>query len=270
MGHIEKSLARLGSLDEMAARDTPAARLDPRAKVAATLAFVAVVASFGRLDLGRLAPLAAFPLVVAALGDVSWRPVLLRLALASPFALGIAAFEPFLDRAPAAALGAVTLSRGELAALVIMAKFALSLCAALLLVATTGFDAVCLALARLGVPRVIVAQLSLTYRYLFVLAEEAGRMVRAHGLRAPDRKRPTARMAGSLLGHLLLRATARAERIHAAMRARGFDGRLPMRRRWRFGRRDALFAVAVLLLLVTARVLDLSALAGAALSGALH
>jgi len=270
MGHIESSLARLGRLDEMAARDTPASRLDPRAKVAATLAFVVVVASFGRLDLGRLAPLAVFPLVLAPLGDVPWRPVLARLALASPFALGIAAFEPFLDRAPVATLGAVTLSRGELAAMVILAKFALSLCAALLLVATTGFDAVCLALAKLGAPRVVVAQLSLTYRYLFVLGEEAGRMVRAHGLRAPDAPRPTLRRAGSLLGHLLLRATTRAERIHTAMRARGFDGRLPMRRRWSFGRLDALFVGAVLLLLFAARAFDLPGLVDAALSGALR
>ncbi|HUK62998.1 MAG TPA: hypothetical protein VLV15_06690, partial [Dongiaceae bacterium] len=58
---IETALGRMGSLEELAARDTPAARLDARAKVAVTVAFVAVVASFGRLELGRLAPLATFP-----------------------------------------------------------------------------------------------------------------------------------------------------------------------------------------------------------------
>jgi cobalt/nickel transport system permease protein len=270
MGRIEAALGRLGSLDELAARDTPAARLDARAKVAVTLAFVGVVASFGRLELGRLAPLAAFPLAFAALGDVPWRPLLVRLALASPLALGVAAFEPFLDRAPALALGPVTVSRGELALLVILAKFALSLGAALLLVATTGFDAICLALARLGVPRVLVAQLSLTYRYLFVLGEEAARLVRAHGLRAPGARRPTLRTAGTLLGQLLLRAMARAERIHSAMLARGFDGRLPMGRRWRFRRADLLFVCAALLILAAARALDVPGLVGASLSGALR
>jgi len=267
MGHIETALSRMGGLDEMALRDTPAARLDPRAKVAATLAFVVVVASFGRLDLGRLAPLATFPLIMAPLGDVPWRPILVRLALASPFALAVAILEPFLDRAPVTALGSLTISGGMLAALVIMAKFSLSLCAALLLVATTGFDAVCLALSRLGVPRVLVAQLSLTYRYLFVLCEEASRMVRAHRFRAPDSRHPTPRMAGALLGHLLLRATARAERVHTAMRARGFDGTLPVRRRWHFGRRDVVFAGAVFLLLVATRTLDVPGLVSAALSG---
>jgi len=115
-----------------------------------------------------------------------------------------------------------------------------------------------------------VAQLSLTWRYLFVLGDEAARMVRAHGLRAPGLARPTLRTAGTLLGQLLVRATARAERIHAAMRARGFDGRLPARGTWRFRRADAAFVSASLALLVAARVLDVPALVGAALAGALR
>jgi cobalt/nickel transport system permease protein len=267
---IEAALARLGELDALARRDSPAARLDPRAKVLATLAYVAAVASFGRHDLGRLSPLALYPLALAALGDVPLRPLLLRLALASPFALGIALFEPFLDRTPALSLGPFTITAGALAFATILAKYALSLGAALLLVATTGFDAVCVALRRLGVPRPVVAQLMLTYRYLFVLSEEAGRMVRSHALRAPDRARPSARVAGTLLGELLVRALVRAERIHAAMRCRGFDGRLPLRRGGGLGRRDALFGVATLLLLVLARATDLPALLGAALAGALR
>lgn len=263
MGRLESALAHLGSLDDLARRDSPVARLDPRAKLVATLAFVVVVASFGRLEVGRLAPLFAYPLVLAALGDVPWRPLLIRLALVSPFALGVAAFEPFLDRTPAFWLGSVTISNGTVAFATILIKFALSLCAALLLVATTGFDQVCEGLRRLAVPRVLVSQLMLTYRYLFVLTEEAGRLLRAHSLRAPESRRPSARTAGILLGQLLLRALGRAERIHQAMRCRGFEGRLPIRRPWRLRGQDAAFFSATLLLLVVARTIDLPALLGA-------
>lgn len=262
---MEGTLAHLGSLDRLAARDTAASRLDPRGKVLATAAFVAVVASFGRHELVRLAPLALFPLGLAALGDVPWRPLLARLALASPFALGVAAFEPLLDRGPAVALGPLTVSAGALGGATILAKFALALSAALLLVATTGFDAVCAALQRLGAPRLAVAQLALVYRYLFVLGGEAGRVLRAHALRSPARPRPGLRAAGALLGQLLLRALARAERIHVAMRCRGFDGRLPLRRAARLGRRDLAFALAVAALLVLVRAVDLPALVGSAL-----
>jgi cobalt/nickel transport system permease protein len=268
MGRIEAALAHLGSLDELARRDTPASALDPRVKVVATLAFIGVVASFGRLELGRLAPLTLFPVALAGLGQVPWRPLLVRLALASPFALGVAAFEPLLDRAPLLALGPVMLSGGTVAFATIMAKFALGLGAALLLVATTGFDSVAAALERLGTPRTLVAQLQLTYRYLFVLGEEAGRMVRAHALRCPDRRRPEWRIIGTLLGQLLLRALDRAERIHAAMRCRGFDGRILTRRTWRLRLTDGAFGAATLVLLLVVRTTDIAARLGGLLTGA--
>ncbi len=267
MGRIESTLQRMGGLEELAARATPAARLDPRAKLLATLAYVAAVASFGRLDLGRIIAAAALLVVAVPLADVPWRPILARLAIASPLALGVAAFEPFLDRAPLIALAGVSLSGGEIASLVILGKFALALGAALLLVATTGFEAVCAALGRLGVPSVVVSQLSLTHRYLFVLGEEAGRMVRAHELRAPGLRRPRVRTAGTLIGSLLLRALSRADRIHAAMRARGFTGRLPVRRPWRLRRADAVLLGGVLLAVAAVRWLDVPGFAGAAILG---
>lgn len=253
------AIARLGTLDDLAARDTPAARLDPRAKVLATLAYVTVVASFGRQDLLRLAPLALFPLALAALGDVPLRALLLRLAVTSPLVLAVAAFEPFLDRSPALRVGGVVITAGAVGFGTVLAKFALSLSAALLLVATTGFDAVCAALRRLGAPRALVTQLLLTYRYLFLLSAEAGRSVRAHALRSPDRPRPTLRVAATLLGQLLIRALARAERIHAAMRCRGFDGEVRLSRPWRLSSRDALFVGLTAALLVVSRGLDVPA-----------
>jgi len=259
MSPVESALAHLGALDDLAARDTPAARLDARVKALTTVAFVVVVASFGRGDALRLLPLAAWPIALGALGDVPWRPVVLRLALASPFALGVAAFEPLLDRAPALAVGSVTVSAGAVAFATILLKFALALSAALVLVATTGFDAVCAGLERLGTPRLLVAQLLLLYRYLFVLAEEAGRMVRAHALRSPDRPRPTARVAATLLGQLLVRTLARAERVHAAMRCRGFDGTMRLVRQTRLSRADLAFAAATALLLAGCRLVHVPA-----------
>lgn len=266
MSRIEAALAQLGSLDELAARETALQRVDPRARVLVTVVFVAVVASFGRGELARLAPLALYPAALVALGDVPLRALLWRLALASPFALGVALFEPLLDRAPAATLGPVTVSAGWLSFGSILTRFALSLGAALLLVATTGFDAVCVALRRMGAPRPLVSQLLFTYRYLFVLGGEAGRMVRAHELRAPE-ARLRLRAAGSLVGILLLRALDRAQRVHAAMLARGYGGTLPLRRTWRFGAGDALFVVGWCAFFAAARRFDLPAILGAAATG---
>jgi cobalt/nickel transport system permease protein len=266
MTTLETALGNLGSLDELAARETPLGRVDPRAKVAVTLVYVAVVASFGPDQLVRLAPLALYPAVLAALGDVPPGPLLWRLALASPFALGVAAFEPLLHREPVA-LGPIAVSAGWLAFAAILGKFALSLGAALLLVATTGFDDVCVALRRMGAPRVLVAQLLFTYRYLFVLADEAARMVRAHDLRNPGATRPRPRAAAQLLGQLLLRTLERAQRIHAAMACRGFDGSVPLQRPRRLAASDLAFAAGWIGFFALARAVDLPAWIGGLVAG---
>ena len=266
MNALDAALAHLGSLDELAARGTPMARIDARTKVVVTVAYVAVVASFGRHELTRLAPLALFPAAVAALGDVPLRPLLLRLAIASPFALGVAALEPLLDRAPAALVGGVAIPAGWIAFASILARYALSLGAALLLVATTGFDQVATALRRLGAPRALVVQLLFTWRYLFVLVGEAARMVRARELRAHGRPLRVG-VAAQLVGVLLIRAMERAQRVHAAMVCRGFTGTFPPRGRTRLAAPDAAFAAGWLAFFAAARALDLPALLGAALFG---
>jgi cobalt/nickel transport system permease protein len=266
MSAIDAALAHLGSLDELAGRETPMAKIDARAKVVVTVAYVAVVASFGRHEVTRLAPLALFPAAVAALGDVPLRPLLLRLAIASPFALGVAALEPLLDRAPAVEVGGLAVSAGWIAFASILARFALSLGAALLLVATTGFDQVATALRRLGAPRALVVQLLFTWRYLFVLGGEAARMVRARELRAHGRPL-RARGAAQLVGVLLLRAIERAQRVHAAMVCRGFTGTFPPRGPSRLRAVDAAFAAGWLAFFAAARRYDLAAAVGAAVTG---
>jgi cobalt/nickel transport system permease protein len=107
-----------------------------------------------------------------------------------------------------------------------MLRFMMTVGAALILIATTGYNAVCMALEKMGVPQVFVVQLLFLYRYLFVLVDEASRMVRARSLRSFQGKGMGIRVFGSMAGHLLLRTLERAQRIHLAMLCRGFDGNL--------------------------------------------
>lgn len=235
MTRLESALDDLRSLDALAARDTALTRLDPRAKLVATLLFIVAVASFDRYRVAALLPLALYPTVLAAQAELPPRLLLRALALAAPFALMVGIFNPLLDRATMLALGGVEISAGWVSFAAIGLRFGLTASAALVLVAGTGMAPLCAALGRLGVPRVFTVQLLFLYRYLFVLAGEAGRMSTARRLRAGSRPRLELRVYASLLGHLLLRAYERARRIHAAMLARGFDGdlRLAGTSRWR-------------------------------------
>jgi cobalt/nickel transport system permease protein len=73
---------------------------------------------------------------------------------------------------------------------------------------------------------------------------------------------------GPLAGQLLLRAFDRADRIHGAMLARGFDGEVRTLRAMHWTRRDSLFVAGWGALLLLVRSVDLPQWLGTLLLGA--
>lgn len=267
MSRIDAALDELRSLDAVALRETSLTQLDPRAKLIATLVFSVVVVSFDRYTVARLLPLAAFPVALAALGDLPVRPLVRKLAIAAPFALLVGLFNPLLDRASVVILGEFTVAAGWMSFLSILLRFLLTVSAALVLVAGTGMNELCVALGRLGVPRIFVSQLNFLFRYAFVLGSEASSMATAHALRSGGR-RPGIAAFGPLAGHLLLRAFERAQRIHRAMLARGFDGELRGTRALNWTGRDTVFVVGWCAYFVAVRWFDTPQWLGHVLIGA--
>lgn len=235
MAHLESALYDIGRLESFSRGDSAVHRLDPRAKVLTTLVFIVVVASFGRYQLSRLLPLVIYPVALGAVAGLPFGYFVRKLILVAPFVLFVGAFNPLFDRQVLVQVGPVGVWGGWISFLSILVRFALTVSAALVMLAVTGFYPVCLALERLCVPRVFVVQLLFLYRYLFVLATEALRVVRAHSLRAVRKRGMSVRVLGSVVGQLLLRTMDRAQRIHQAMRCRGFDREVHWTHPLRFG-----------------------------------
>jgi len=267
MSKLESALLDLGGLDALARHQSPIHRLDPRAKALTALAFIVTVVSFGKYDLAGLLPLLAYPVALIVLGDLPPGTLLGKLLLASPFALAIGLVNPLLDRTIQMQLGPLRISGGWISYASILLRFGLTLSAALILIATTGFNSVCLALDRLKAPRALTVQLMLLYRYIFVLAGEGSRMVRAWSMRAGGGRRMSPRVFSSLVGQWLLRALDRAQRLHLAMLCRGFDGEIRQLRPLRFGAPDAVFMLAWTAFFVLARCYNLPQLLGRAVTG---
>ena len=105
---------------------------------------------------------------------------------------------------------------------------------AILLVATTRFPDIVHALEHLHVPSILTTIIAFLYRYLFVLADEVFRLLRAREARsaaAPDSRSGgsvawRAGVAGSMAGQLFLRSYERSDRVYNAMLARGYTGHL--------------------------------------------
>jgi cobalt/nickel transport system permease protein len=160
-------------------------------------------------------------------GEIPVRFILKEVLLVSPFAIMIGIFNPLLDTATIAVIFGIPISAGAVSFLSILLKFALTVSAALLLIATTSFPGVCHALRRLGLPSLFVSQLLFLYRYLFVLMEEAMRITRAREVRSVGSRGAGIRVVVRLIGILFIRTMDRAERIYQAMLSRGFQGDIP-------------------------------------------
>jgi cobalt/nickel transport system permease protein len=257
MPKIDTSLFEIGTLDRLAAGDTPLHKLDPRAKLITTLGFILAVVSFGRYEVAALLPLLIFPLALAIQGNIPGPYLLRKLLIASPFAVMVGIFNPLLDHTVLMHIAGLNLSGGWISFVAILLRFTLSVSAALILVATTGFAQVCMALTRLGAPRIFATQLLFLYRYIFVLTEEGLRMSRARDLRSCGKRGTGITIYGFMLGQLLLRTMDRAGRIHRAMLCRGFDGEVRLNRRLHPSRADVLFMAGWLGFFALARAFNL-------------
>lgn len=185
-------------------------RLSPAAKLAATAAFVCAVVLLPRPSWSAYAVAALALLAAAVASRVPLRHLGARLLVVEPFVLGVA-------------LLALLQRDGFLLFLALLAKSTLCLACVTLLGATTRFSEVLRTLLRLRVPSLLVTTLALLYRYLYVLLEEMGRMQRARRSRTFTRGRWFAwQSSATVIGHLFLRTSERAERIYAAMSARGW------------------------------------------------
>jgi cobalt/nickel transport system permease protein len=255
------ALNALDALDRLAGLDTPVHRLDARVKLLAALTFIVAVVSFGKYEIAGLAPFALFPLLIAGLGNIPLGTLFKRSLLALPIALSLAAFNPWLDPEPMALASGWTLAAGWISLLAVGIKAVLAASAAVLLVATTSFPGLCNAMDRLGAPKAFTQQLCFLWRYAGVLADEAGRLRQARDQRSFGRGNGPA-VAARLIGVLLTRALERAERIHAAMLCRGYNGQMPQRRQQTLHWGDALFLFMAFASLAACRLLPVTHVLG--------
>jgi cobalt/nickel transport system permease protein len=208
---------------------TPAHHLDPRTKLFAGLAFVGTVL-FTR-D-WRVLQFVGYPaLLIVAMG-------LARLSLFGVFkrALGVLPFALLM------LLSAAFSQLSYAHVTQILVKSLLSVSAMAVVSMTTPFPDLLRALEQCRLPRLLVMFLAFLYRYAAVLGKEVVRVERGWASRSFGRFwwREGLR-AGHVLAALLIRSYERAERVYAAMLARGFSSRMPVMHLLHFGIGDLVF-----------------------------
>ncbi len=228
------SAARL--LDRYLPGDSIVHRADPRLKLVLALAFILAAATLPPGAWLAFAPMFVIVWTAALLSGLGVPRIAFRSTIVLPFAMvalptvfnrpGDVLFE--LD------LALVTLeatTEGLTFFATVLLKSWASVTAAVLLTATTPQIELLRALRAVRVPAILVTIVSMTYRYLFVLADEAHRMMRARQSRSASAGGQSGgsiawrgRVTGNMAGSLFVRSLDRSDRIYQAMLARGYDG----------------------------------------------
>lgn len=254
---IESDWLDLRYLDDLATQKTLIHRLDPCVKLITTLLFVIIATSYPKYEITGLIPLVFFPFALMLMGNLPWKHLLKRLVLVSPFVIFVGILNPFFDQTPYMQVHSVMISGGWVSFMSIALRFILTVTAALILVATTGMDAICTAFLRLGVPKMIVTQILFMYRYLHVLLDEFIRVTQAYSLRSFHGEGIRFRAWGSLVGQMLMRTMDRAQRIYQAMLCRGFDGEMRMLRADRIAVTDIAYVTGWAVFFIAARYINI-------------
>lgn len=207
---------------------TPVHALPARVKLVALLAFVLAGVSTPREQMWAFAVLGLLLAGVITLAELPFLHVAKRVAIEVPF-VAFAVFLPFLGGGPRIDVGALSLSQeGLWGAWNIVAKGTLGVTASVILVSTTEVPHILRGLAQLRAPSVMVAIAGFMVRYLDVIGSELQRMRTAMAARGyEERGFRQAKVLATAGGALFIRAYERGERVHHAMLARGFTGRMP-------------------------------------------
>ncbi|HUK81463.1 MAG TPA: cobalt ECF transporter T component CbiQ [Verrucomicrobiae bacterium] len=197
-------------LDRYGRLDSPVHRLPAGLKLVIALVIILTVVLLTGLTVWGFAALAGLLAVVALASRVPLGFLARRLLLLEPFVVGVAVL-------------ALLQPDGDRIFLLIVTKSTLCLFTMVLLSNTTPFAELLVALRRARLPALLITTLALMYRYLFVLVDEAERMRRARACRTFAKGRfGLWKVLGTVVGQLFVRSAERAERIYAAMCARGW------------------------------------------------
>jgi len=254
----------ISTFDHYQLHDSSIHRLDPRVKISAT---VMLIISNAILPDGAWIAFAltwGLVLSVSLLANIQINFILSRSIVTLPFAIAAVSVifsipGPTLATLELGSWQLIITEPGLIRFASIMMRSWISVQMAILLTATTPFPDLIHAMRHLRVPDILVATISFMYRYLFVLSDEAIRLLRAREARSASKsgigKQRTAllwrvKIAGNMAGQLFLRSYERSERVYNAMLARGYIGTLQTLNPHEMKPKDWVMGSTVLLVLV--------------------
>ena len=223
-------------------------KTDPRFRLISAFIYSIVVAVLYQFP--SLAIAALFSLILISFAGLDHKTVFKRLALVNGFVLLFWLILPFTSQGEIIyTAGPLNIYRpGVILAAQITLKSNTIIMAFIALVSTMSFATLGHTLNSLGLPRKLVFLFMLTYRYIFVIEQEYQKIARSVKIRGftPKTTLHCYKTYAYMIGMILIRASARAERVYKAMLCRGFNGQFHTLTEFSSSRKNWLFLAIVI------------------------
>lgn len=241
-------------IDRLACQDSPVHRFDSRIKLVAAIVYTVFVISLPATAVSVLACFAVGPFSLLMLANIPLRFAAKQTLIIMPFVLVLALSTVYYDRTPVeVAFGPFgwDTTAGLLRCVSILGKFVITVGVLIVLVGSTRFGDLLGAMARLGVPSILVMQIGFLYRYIFLLTDRARHMIIAKRARtvAAQGFRRQLKTASAMIGSLFAQSLDTATRVNMAMRARGFAAGTYSKRPMHLSKADRYFIVVFVIYL---------------------
>lgn len=215
-------------------------RIDGRIKILMTLAIIVYAVALPRMDslnLIKLGLLEVYLIILMIFARLDFLYLAMRFAIALPFGLGIAAFQPFLKQPfiqnftilYTLPLGIEVSREGTLFGTIIFAKFLICISAVILLSSTIPMSELVSSARRLGLPKELALLFTMMVRYLFVFWNILGRIRTAQKTRCFEiwnknvPRKWTLEQVGYTISSLFVRSYEQGERTYQSMLCRGYN-----------------------------------------------
>jgi len=265
-----KSIFTIRFFDEVCRKKTIIHSIHPLIKLIVTICYLFVVVAGGKYSFGRLLPLLLYPFILIPLSEIPIKPFFPMLFVVMPLIVGIGIFNPVFDTKTITLATGIEMSMGWISFATLILKAILTVLATFILFATTGILNIAIAMQIVFIPKMIVLQLLLMYRYIILLVSEISRVFTAYSLRAPGQKGIKMKVWGPMVGRLLMHSFDMAQRVFIAMKLRGFNGTYHTGKGLRIRFTDIIYLVILVSFLTAIYVIDLPALLGRVITGGFY
>lgn len=258
MSDLNTSLKYIRELEELSERESIVHSLNPLSKMIVTIMFLFAVASVDKYDVSMLIGFIFYPIILVELSDIPKKILFKRVIITLPFCVVMGISNLIFDKGILFYIGGIPITYGILSCSTIIIKVVLTVTSVYILVATTSMEDIFSSLRKMKIPKIILVQLLLSYRYISVILKETNSMYTAYSLRSGNGKGINLEHMGVFLGQILLKSFARSEEIYMAMKCRGFDGCYPVIYEKKFQLKDYAYICILCISFVYIRMINIS------------